>query len=330
MTFHRTVLALVLAVLALASQDIFAHGGVVEEDDLCVIKINYFKGHFKIYQPRTSGHKEYCEDLPSATESVFIMEYLHDGMADVPIDFRIIRDVTGKGRFARWEDVAQIDNLAAVTEFYQEAVVEPDVFTVVHEFDQEGDYIGIVTLGTEDSGKIYRAVFPFEVGFTGLGYWPYIVGLLVVIQLQYLFMSGRIARWRQSWRPAQGLAVVLALFLFGAAHDAHADAWLSDRQIFSVSFVSSLEPIPINRIHNWELTVVTAAGEAVDDAEIAVEGGMPAHDHGLPTRPRVAEELGDGRYRIEGLRFHMAGRWEIWVTIRAHGRTDTVTISLDL
>ena len=330
MTFRQAVLALTLACLAYASQDVLAHGGVVEEADLCIIKINYFKGHFKIYQPLTDGHKEYCEDLPNATESVFVMEYLHDEMAEVPIDFRIIRDVTGKGRFARWEDVAPIEDLAAVTVFYQEPVVEPDVFTVVHEFEQEGDYIGIVTLGNEADGKVYRAVFPFEVGFTGLGYWPYIIGLLVVIQLQYLLMSGRIARWRESRRQTHGIAMLLALLLMGPAGDAGAEAWLSDRQLFEVSFASSLEPVPINRIHNWELTVVTAAGEAVGDAEITIDGGMPAHDHGLPTRPRVAEDLGDGRYRVEGLRFHMAGHWEIWVTIRAQGRTDTVTIPLDL
>jgi len=35
-----------------------AHGGVVEEDDLCVIKVNYLRAHFKIYQPRASGHEQ--------------------------------------------------------------------------------------------------------------------------------------------------------------------------------------------------------------------------------------------------------------------------------
>ena len=110
------------------------HGGVVEEDDICVIRISYLKAHFKIYQPRIDGHDEYCEDLPNATESIFVMEYLHDELQRVPIDFRIIRDVTGKGRFARWEDVAAIEDLDSVTVFYQPAVIEPDVFTVIHEF----------------------------------------------------------------------------------------------------------------------------------------------------------------------------------------------------
>jgi hypothetical protein len=38
-------------------------------------------------------------------------------------------------------------------------------------------------------------VFPFEVGYTGFGYWPWLVAVLLLVQLQYLYMSGRLARW---------------------------------------------------------------------------------------------------------------------------------------
>ena len=79
-----------------------AHGGVVADGDLCIIGISYLQAHFKIYQPLIDGHEEFCEDLPNATESVFVMEYMHDELARVPIEFRIIHDVTGKGRFANW------------------------------------------------------------------------------------------------------------------------------------------------------------------------------------------------------------------------------------
>lgn len=173
-----------------------AHGGVVEEDDQCVIRIGYLRAHFKVYQPRLEGHQEYCEDLPYATESIFVMEYLHDEMANLPIEFRIIQNVTGKGRFARWQDIAAIDDIDTVTVFYQEPVIEPDVFTVIHTFVEEGDYIGIVRVAPAGEQRLRVAVFPFEVGFTGWGYWPWIVGLVLLIQFQYLFMSGRIARWR--------------------------------------------------------------------------------------------------------------------------------------
>ena len=187
---------LLLAICHLAH----GHGGVVEEEDICVIRISYLKAHFKIFQPLIDGHDEYCEDLPNATESIFVMEYLHDELQRVPIDFRIIRNVTGKGRFARWEDVVGIEDLDRVTVFYQPPVIEPDVFTVIHNFDEEGDFIGVVTASPASDDRMHIAVFPFEVGFTGFGYWPFVVGAVLLIQLQYLFMSGRIAKWRASRR----------------------------------------------------------------------------------------------------------------------------------
>lgn len=188
-------LATAVFLLAMMPGPAHGHGGVVEEDDVCVLRIDYLKAHFKAYQPRTSGHAEYCEDLPDASETVFILEYLHDELGRLPVEFRIIRNTTGKGRFARWDDIRQLEDLDAVTVFHQEPIVEPDVFSVVHEFDVDGGYIGIVTIATEGDARSRIAVFPFEVGFAGVGWWPYIVGLLVLIQLHYLWMSGRLARW---------------------------------------------------------------------------------------------------------------------------------------
>ncbi len=59
--------ALLLFLLLGMSGYAFAHGGVVEEDDICVIKVNYLRAHFKIYQPRVSGHEQFCEDLPASS-----------------------------------------------------------------------------------------------------------------------------------------------------------------------------------------------------------------------------------------------------------------------
>ena len=179
---------------------ILAHGGVVQDGDLCVIKVNFLTAHFKIYQPRVAGHEQFCEDLPVASESVFIMEYQHDALASMPIDFRIIRDVTGKGRFAQMQDVEKIDDLDDVTVFYQPATIEPDVFTVVHNFVEEGEFIGIVTVSRPDSETVYAAVFPFEVGFTGIGYWPFFLLFILLVELQYLFSSGWLKRCKHARR----------------------------------------------------------------------------------------------------------------------------------
>ena len=293
-----------------------AHGGVVEEDDLCIIKVNFLRAHFKIYQPRVSGHRQFCEDLPVASESVFVMEYEHDSLSVMPIDFRIIRDVTGKGRFARIEDVEEIADIDAATVFYRPASLEPDVYTVLHEFAEEGDFIGIVSARHPDTNKVYAAVFPFEVGFTGWGYWPFIIALLVIIQAQYLLMSGRLKRWF-------GGASVLAFCLVLAPG-------VTEAEDLVVTYSTPDGPVEINRMHSWVLHVATAAGEPLTGARIEVDGGMPAHDHGLPTRPRVTREIGNGDYQLDGVRFHMGGYWEIVVSVTTDNGTETIVIPLTL
>jgi len=108
------------------------------------------------------------------------------------------------------------------------------------------------------------------------------------------------------------------------------DVWVSKRGLFTVSYESALQPIEINRIHQWVLHIESESGELVTGANIEVTGGMPAHDHGLPTRPRVTTELEDGNYRLDGMRFHMAGDWELTISIVADGKTDTVIVALHL
>jgi hypothetical protein len=78
------------------------------------------------------------------------------------------------------------------------------------------------------------------------------------------------------------------------------------------------------------VAITDAAGVPVDDATIQVDGGMPRHGHGLPTRPRVTRALGNGLYEIEGVRFNMGGWWEFRLVIDAASRSDVVTFNLAL
>jgi hypothetical protein len=78
------------------------------------------------------------------------------------------------------------------------------------------------------------------------------------------------------------------------------------------------------------VNVVDASGNSVDEATIAIDGGMPQHGHGLPTRPRVTKALGNGTYQIDGVRFSMGGWWEFRLAITTAAGTDTVTFNLAL
>lgn len=392
----RTRLAICCLLLCLANgeQIAFGHGGVVLEEDLCVINIGYLQAHFKIYVPQEHQRREFCEDIPSTGDSLFVMEYLHPGLDEASIDFRVIRNVTGLGRFAMWEDVARIADLDEVTVFYHAPAIVPGVYSVVHRFDEPGEFIGIVTAAPGDAGAPYTAVFPFEVGFTGFGVWPLILLAIALLQLHLWYSGGRSQRrfgWLQrrfGWLSGHfgwfrgrvgwlrrrlgrlspgGIGAVAALgcaFWFASVAQGNQATGLSEAESqipsradlseaesgiptragvsatesripsraghFQVTVSPDLEPLAINTIHRWAVEVLTAEGAPVPSAEITIRGGMPAHDHGLPTRPEATGYLGEGRYLIEGMRFHMAGYWEVILGIETDAQSDEVVIPLEL
>lgn len=99
---------------------------------------------------------------------------------------------------------------------------------------------------------------------------------------------------------------------------------------FEVRASPQVAELRINHMHAWALEVTDAEGAPVTGARITVEGGMPAHDHGLPTRPRVRELAEPGHYLLEGLRFHMPGEWLLSLRIETERARDVVRWSLQL
>ncbi|HEX5809228.1 MAG TPA: FixH family protein [Anaerolineales bacterium] len=104
----------------------------------------------------------------------------------------------------------------------------------------------------------------------------------------------------------------------------------SDNGLFNVSYTPSTGTVPVNQIHQWTLHVETTDGQIVEDATISVDGDMPQHGHGLPTRPQVTEYLGNGDYLVEGLKFQMGGWWLMDFTITANGQADAVHFNMML
>jgi len=98
---------------------------------------------------------------------------------------------------------------------------------------------------------------------------------------------------------------------------------------YMVSYTAvSGDNTPLNRMVQWKVHVDDALGTPVDGAKIEVGGGMPEHGHGLPTKPRITEELGGGDYLLEGLKFTMPGWWQVTLKIHAADGDDNVTFNL--
>lgn len=99
--------------------------------------------------------------------------------------------------------------------------------------------------------------------------------------------------------------------------------------LYRVAYTSDLDPIAINKLHTWTIHVATAEGKPVEDATVTVTGGMPAHNHGMPTEPQTTP-LANGDYKVEGMKFQMAGRWVVTVTVAAGDQQDSAAFNLDL
>lgn len=134
-------------------------------------------------------------------------------------------------------------------------------------------------------------------------------------------------------RLIQGFRVAFFLFLFvmpvAQADNTRLQAE-SQPAGLTISMTSQMVPLGINQMHNWIVTVTTADGQPVEGAAIQVDGGMPAHNHGLATRPQVTDYLGDGQYLLQGMRFHMNGRWALVLRIEHNGRRHTAEFNLHL
>jgi hypothetical protein len=103
----------------------------------------------------------------------------------------------------------------------------------------------------------------------------------------------------------------------------------SKKGMFTVTYDSEIKPVPVRSIHQWRLDIADKDGNPVDGAEIEVSGSMPAHGHGLPTKPEATPE-GGGLYLLEGMSFSMPGYWTVTVRIHKDGMEDSATFNLDL
>lgn len=97
---------------------------------------------------------------------------------------------------------------------------------------------------------------------------------------------------------------------------------------FEVSLEPRIDPLIINQIHSWVVTLADRQGRRLTAAEITIDGGVPDVERKLPTAPRVTQALGEGRFLVEGMKFDMAGRWRLTLDIVADGVKDRVEFDI--
>lgn len=90
------------------------------------------------------------------------------------------------------------------------------------------------------------------------------------------------------------------------------------------------DSIPKGKLQKWTLHLETTTGSPVDSATVTVDGGMPQHGHGLPTKPLVTRHLGNGDHLVEGMKFNMGGWWVVKFRVNTTAGLDSVVFNLKL
>jgi hypothetical protein len=83
----------------------------------------------------------------------------------------------------------------------------------------------------------------------------------------------------------------------------------------SVQAAWQVEAAPIVVGRHFAIQVQVCPADAV---LARVDATMPEHRHGMNYRPSLKSQ-GAGRWRVEGLLFHMPGRWQLRLDVQAAG-----------
>ena len=63
---------------------------------------------------------------------------------------------------------------------------------------------------------------------------------------------------------------------------------------------------------------------------IAIDGGMKAHGHGLPTVPTLVSTSEVGYYKIEGLKYSMPGAWTVGFQVNVDDVTEQLVFDFTI
>ena len=92
------------------------------------------------------------------------------------------------------------------------------------------------------------------------------------------------------------------------------------------------EPAEIERGKPFRLRAwITREGsrELVPWADLSVDADMPEHLHGMNRVPKVARQA-DGSFLVEGMLFHMPGRWDLYFDVHEAAIVERAQVAMEL
>lgn len=101
-------------------------------------------------------------------------------------------------------------------------------------------------------------------------------------------------------------------------------SWPATRSTAKGSYEVTLTPsngeIMQNKHFTLDVTLKAKKG-GLENVTVVVDGDMPAHQHGMNTKPELTARSAS-ESRVEGMLFHMGGDWVITVDITRDGKKE--------
>lgn len=110
-----------------------------------------------------------------------------------------------------------------------------------------------------------------------------------------------------------GPYAALGILLFGSAACQHVPPQSAPPEGVEIRMPAGGPPL--NEHFSFEVLVPGAA-----PAFVRVDADMPAHGHGMVTKPQTVR-VDEGRYRVDGMLLHMPGDWVVFVDVERNGET---------
>ncbi len=125
----------------------------------------------------------------------------------------------------------------------------------------------------------------------------------------------------------KGIIVVLLGFAAAGAQAQQCATAMSggtvvDAAHYELAYRTQPAKVAIGRHFSLEVVVCGKAGAGGADG-LQVDAFMPEHRHGMNYRASV-KPLGPGRFQVDGLMFHMPGRWDLLFDVSSGGRTERI------
>lgn len=103
---------------------------------------------------------------------------------------------------------------------------------------------------------------------------------------------------------------------------------ISKGRNYTIIFTPPIDSIPLNQPFDMDVTIQGLSKQMLTyTVKLEVDAGMKAHNHGMNVRPTVTS-LGKGKFKVEGMLFHMTGKWFISFVIRRGAMSDKAEVSM--